>query len=166
MEKRKVENTYLVAGNDQLAEEDDRRRSRKGDAADCKDKSAAVERRGKERREQIGHGEERTEESKARARARRRGDSERAEVESESTARHRREEEVETWSRELEIENTKKTPRLFGSVQLLVHPVQTRTGPKTENKKQEDRGPDRKASVRSGPGRSGPVFGSVRSWTI
>jgi len=59
--------------NDQLAEEDDRRRSRKGDAADRKDKSAAVERRGKERREHIGDGEEKIEESRARTRARRRG---------------------------------------------------------------------------------------------
>jgi len=52
------------------------------------------------------------------------------------------------------------------SVGLVHEPVQDRTGLKTENRKGKDRWPDRKASVRSGPSRSGPIFGPVRSWTI
>ncbi|KAJ8447124.1 hypothetical protein Cgig2_022853 [Carnegiea gigantea] len=141
--------------NDQLAEEDDRRRSRKGDAADCKDKSAAAQRRGKERRELIGDGEERTEESRARARARRRGDSERAEVESESEAQKK----TAVESRSKTQKKKKKGPN--SSVRSNCRSTRSKPGPdrrpKTENKRTEDR---------IERPRSGPVFGSVRFWTI
>jgi len=118
--------------NDQLAKEDDRRRSRKGDAADCKDKSAAAERSRKGRREQIRDGEERTEESRARARMRRRDDSERAEVESESQAQKKT-------ALESRSKTQKKGPN--SSVWSNCRSTRSKPGPdrrpKTENKRTE-----------------------------
>ncbi|KAJ8427247.1 hypothetical protein Cgig2_023913 [Carnegiea gigantea] len=139
--------------NDQLAEEDDCRRSPKGDAADCKDKSAAIERRGKERRKQIGDRKDRTEESRARARARRRGDSERVEVESESEAQKIR--RRLQWSRDRKHKK-KKGPH--SSVRSNCRSTRSKPGPdrrpKTENKRTEDR---------TERPRSGPVRSSGRS---